>query len=122
MEEFTNLFSDVSFSFDEMASLRSFMIATVLEADSAVEMEAIGYISVEEILLTSNKIHSTIRRDIPNYHNIFNEDDYHRIRSCIFFGQITQGIYDRFKGHIDYGTCDFQLTLNRISEIFGILF
>lgn len=98
------------------------MIATVLEEDSAIEMEAMGYISIEEILSTSNKIYSTIRRDIPSYRNIFNEDDYHRIRSCIFFGQITQGIYDRFKGNIDYGTCDFQLTLNRISKIFGILF
>ncbi|MBF0889694.1 MULTISPECIES: hypothetical protein [Gluconobacter] len=105
---------DIILSYDEMASLRSFLIATVFNFFDAIEMETIGYYDPRDILTTASKIYSIIRFDIKEYKNPFSGKDCDIIQNCILHGQYGLGIYSKLKQLIDYETCDFSEVMDKL--------
>ena len=101
-------------TFDEMASLRSFMLSTILETFDCIEMESMGHIKFHQIIYTSEKIRSILNESVKEYIDAFNKCDYEVIISCIVYGNMGLGIYNKFKSHIDYGNCDFSKTLDKL--------
>ncbi|WP_169926388.1 hypothetical protein [Gluconobacter albidus] len=99
---------------DEMASLRSYLIATVFEFSNSIEISILGMFGANEILLMANKVYSFMMGDKKEYTNIFSNDDYKIISSCIFHGEMALGIYLTYKKYIDYETCDFEITKDKI--------
>lgn len=105
---------DLTLTYDEMASLRSYLIATVFEFSDSIEMGILGMFQPNDILSTANKVYSFMRWDKKEYTNIFSDNDYKIINSCIFHGEMALGIYSTYKKYIDYDTCDFGITKDKI--------
>ncbi|MBS1073592.1 hypothetical protein JK176_01655 [Gluconobacter sp. Dm-73] len=105
---------DLTLTYDEMASLRSYLIATVFEFSDCIEIGILGMFQADEILSMANKVYSLIRWDKKEYTNIFSDDDCKIIKSCIFHGEMAIGIYSTYKKYIDYETCDFGITKDKI--------
>lgn len=105
---------DLTLTYDEMASLRSYLIATVLEFFDSIEMAALGIFQSNEILSMAKKVSSFIRWDKKEYTNIFSDHDYQIIHNCILHGEMALDIYSTYKKHIDYETCDFGITKDKI--------
>lgn len=73
---------DIILSYDEMVSLRSFLIATVFDFFCAIEMETIGDYKVIDILSTATSVDSMIRFDVKDYKNPF------RIKIMMLYGTV----------------------------------
>ncbi len=101
-------------SYDEMASLRSFLIATVFEFFDAIEMETIGYFDANDILDMAKKIHSRIEFGKNEYVDPFNRDELDIIHNCILHGEMGLGLYQTYKIFIDYKSCVFDEAMKRI--------
>lgn len=101
-------------SYDEMASLRSFLIATVFEFSDAIEMETIGYFDANDILDMDKKIYSRIEFGKNEYIDPFNRDELDIIHNCILHGQMGLGLYRPYKIFIDYKSCVFNETMKRV--------
>jgi len=105
---------DLTLTHDEMASLRSYLIATVFEFSDSIEISILGMFGANEILSMASKVYSFMMGNKKEYTNIFSDDDYKIINSCIFHGEMALGIYSIYKKHIDYETCDFGITKDKI--------
>ncbi|MBS1027384.1 hypothetical protein [Gluconobacter albidus] len=75
---------DLTLTCDEMASLRSYLIATVFGFSDSIEMSILGMFGANEILSMANKVYSFMLGNKKEYTNIFSNDDYKIISSCIF--------------------------------------
>ena len=105
---------DLTLTHDEMASLRSYLIATVFEFSDSIEISILGMFGANEILSMANKVYSLMMGNKKEYTNIFSNEDYKIINSCIFHGEMALGIYSTYKKYIDYDTCDFGITKDKI--------
>jgi len=103
-------------SYDEMASLRSFLIATVFEFFDAIEMETIGRYEANAILDMAKKVYSRIEFGKKEYVNPFSREELDIIGNCILHGDMGLGLYKPYKRFIDYESCVFEETMARIDR------
>ncbi|MBF0889782.1 hypothetical protein [Gluconobacter cadivus] len=101
-------------SFDELVSIRNYLVATVLDFSDATEISILGMFSDDEILMEVIKIKSFLLQNKKEYNNVFSSGEYKLIKSCLYHGNLALGIYDKYKPQIDYGSCIFSDTAERL--------
>ncbi|MFT8809772.1 hypothetical protein [Gluconobacter sp.] len=106
--------NNFTLSFDELVSIRNYLIATVMDFSDATEIAILGMFSDDEILMEAINIKSLLLQNKKEYTNIFSKEDYKLIKSCLYHGNLALGIYDKYKAQIDYESCIFSDTADRL--------
>jgi len=109
--------TEITFEFNELVSLRTFLIATIFRFFDMSEMETVTGYESHHVLSLVSKIDKNLDGRLEKINMDFSYEEISVMANCIMFGYMGIDIYGKNKQDIDYEGYDFAAVAEKIREI-----